>query len=163
MFPKELLGLMHMAAGADWHWAAAVAQVESEFNPFAVPIPANEAYPPEQAKGLWQMKPSFLADMLRAIFPRAETLFAASGNPFVEAAAFRAFWTRYTKLPVEEKLRIFHYGATGGEKLMEKAQTALATDPQADVRAICDPDGYVAKVTAAHDEIVASSATKKAA
>ena len=151
--PEEIVGLMHLAGGADWQWAAAIAAAESSFNPFAVPVSSAESRDP--AHGLWQMKDSFVADMLRNMGSRAESLTAARGNPFVQAAAIRSFWSRYGSIELEEKLRIYHYGHDGAAALLGKAHTALAADVHADVTAIADPDGYVEKVKAAHAELFA--------
>ncbi|MGC2411104.1 MAG: hypothetical protein WA459_00175 [Stellaceae bacterium] len=131
---------MKLAAGDDWQWAAAIAEKESGTSPFAALAAGAHG---EQAFGIWQMHDSFVADMLKDRFPRAESLFAARGNPFVQAAALSAFWTRYSAETVENRLLIYHYGHNAWEANMAKAKTALAADVKADVGAIVDPDGYV--------------------
>src|SRR5579863_2151395 len=142
--------LMKMAGGDDWQWAAAIAEHESGTSPFAVVAAGAHGEP---AFGIWQMHDSFIMDMLKDRFTRAEALYAARGNPFVQADAFKAFWNRYANETVENRLLIYHYGHNGWASNMEKAKTALSANIKADVTALADPDGYAADVQAKYDEL----------
>jgi hypothetical protein len=150
--------LMKMAGGDDWQWAAAIAERESGTSPFAAVAAGAHGEP---SFGIWQMHDSFIMDMLKDRFTRAEALYAARGNPFVQAEAFKSFWNRYANETVENRLLIYHYGHNGWASNMEKAKTALSSNIKADVTAIADPDGYVADVQAKYDAIAAPAKAKK--
>ncbi|MBF6571809.1 MAG: transglycosylase SLT domain-containing protein [Candidatus Binataceae bacterium] len=121
--------LIEFAGRKDWAWAAAVVQVESNWNPYAMGDSGL-------ALGLFQMHPNFMADQFREYSDRGEMLILLSHDPFAQAEAFRRFWQRNSHLQVEDRLRVYHYGPTGAEKLKDQA------DP--------DPDKYVARVKAAY-------------
>jgi hypothetical protein len=150
--------LMKMAAGDDWQWAAAVVETESGFSPLAFLATGAHGEP---SFGLFQMHDTFIADYLKDQFTRAEAIYGARGNPFVQAAAFHSFWNRYANETVENRLLIYHYGHNGWASNMAKAKEALATNIKADVTAIADPHGYVEKVQANYDNIDAPDAKPK--
>jgi len=156
----DLESLMKLAGGEDWAWAAAIAEHESGSSPWATVAAGAHGEP---AFGLWQMHDTFVADMLKDKFARAESLFAARGNPFVQAAAFAAFWNRYAGETVENRLLIYHYGYNGWEANLSKAKAALSSNIKADVTGITDPDGYVAAVQKEYDAIAAPAPAKKPA
>lgn len=149
--------LMEMAGGDDWQWAAAVAEQESGFSPQAYLAAGAHGEP---SFGLFQMHDTFIADYLKDQFTRAEAIYGARGNPFVQAAAFHSFWNRYANETVENRLLIYHYGHNGWATNMEKAKAALSSNIKADATAIADPDGYVAKVQANYDSLAPASAAK---
>jgi hypothetical protein len=154
----DFKSLMELAAGEDWAWAAAIAEKESGTSPFATVAAGAHGEP---AFGIFQMWDSFVADMLRDRFARAESLFAARGNPFVQAAAFSAFWKRYHGETIENRLLIYHYGYNAWEAALAKAKTAIAADAKADVGAIMDPDGYVEAVKKLLEPAPANGGKKK--
>jgi hypothetical protein len=142
--------LMKMAAGDDWAWAAAIAETESGFSPYAYLSAGAHGEP---SFGIFQMHDTFIADHLRDQFQRAEAIYCARGNPFVQAAAFNAFWKRYSAETPENRALIYHYGHAGHEAKMAEAKAALASNLKADATAIIDPDGYLEEVMANYDAI----------
>jgi hypothetical protein len=135
MYDPRFRALMELAGGPqDWGWAAAVVEVASGFNPYAVS---------DNRRGLFQMEPSFIADVLREYASDGQFLAIAHADPFLQAAAFRRFWLRHGTAEAADKLRILHYGESRARQLDS------AENP--------DPDGYVDQVRKARAIIVAPS------
>ena len=134
--------LARRAGGADWAWAAAVAEQESGWNPLACGDNGLSV-------GLWQMHPTFIAWMWPEFAGDGSMLRIAHCDPFFQADTFERFWNRrFAKFQPADKLRIYHYGEKGAADL-DKAENT-------------DPDGYVVAVRALVTMINPAAATAPA-
>jgi len=126
--PSLHKSLAQRAGGADWAWAAGVAEKESGWNPLACGDNGLSV-------GLWQMHPTFIAWLWPEFAGDGAMLRIAHCDSFFQADSFERFWVRkFSKLQPADKLRIYHYGEA------KAASLATAENP--------DPDGYVAAVRA---------------
>ena len=135
--PSELKGLMQMAAGEDWAWAAAVVERESNFNPYAVGDGTD-------ARGLFQMHLDFIAWMYPEYGGNGPMLVVMHGDPFAQAIAFSRFWRRHSHLPLQERLEVYHYGLTATNR---RYSTDSDTDPDGTVKAYFENHGHYADDT----------------
>jgi hypothetical protein len=122
--PSELQGLMRMAAGEDWAWAAAVVERESNFNAYAVGDGTD-------ARGFFQMHLDFIAWMYPEYGSNGAMLQVMHSDPFAQAVAFNRFWRRHSHLDIQRRLEVYHYGLTATDRRYEAKED---TDPDETVK-----------------------------
>ena len=121
----DLKPLCVYALGKDWAYAAAICERESGGNEWAIGDSGA-------ARGLWQMHADFVATYVTH-FSQSGTVLVEHHDTFVQAEPLKRFWNSFAPdFDRKERLRIYHYGATGAERLSH------TDDP--------DPDGYVDSV-----------------
>src|SRR5487761_449253 len=130
--PSELEGLMKMAAGEEWAWAAAVVERESNFNAYAVGDGTD-------ARGLFQMHLDFMAWMYPEYGGNGPVLVMMHGDPFMQAEAFSRFWRRHKHLDIQRRLEVYHSGLPATDRRYEAKED---TDPDETVKHYFEDHGH---------------------
>jgi hypothetical protein len=144
--PTKHKALATLAAPDDFTWAAAIAEVESGWNPFFVDSTGLR-------RGLWGLRVNFVAQMLPEAGGNGAFLNLAHADPFAQAEAFRNFWKlKFGNLAIDDRLGTLHYHPTAPALWMVQKDSDKP-----------DPDGFIAAVKAARDDITGAPSSSAAA